>query len=153
MRDVLKNPAYKLIALGVVVLVFTISYYALANLPGTRDLACVEGAYLTPANIGFSLIFSLMIGVFVAGFIELLSVKRSGHGKLLSLSGIGLTFGMLTTVCTICTFTLIVPFAAGFLALFTTYNLVFKILGLLSLAYALYKLEQQLNDNCACEVG
>lgn len=153
MRDVLKNPAYKLIALGVVVLVFTVSYYALANLPGEVDLACVQGGYLTPANIAFSLLFSVMMGVFVAGFIELLRIKKGKHGKLLSLSGIALGFGMLTTFCTICTLSLVIPFAAGILALFTTYNLVFKILGLVSLAFALYKLEQQLNENCGCEVG
>lgn len=152
MREVLKNPAYKIIAMGVVVLVFTVSYYALANLPGEIDLMCVQGGYLTPINIGFSLLFSLMMGVFVAGFIELLSFKKSGYGKLLSLSSIGLGFGMLTTFCTICTLSLVLPFAAGFLALFTTYNLIFKLLGLFSLAFAIYKLDQQLAENCGCRI-
>lgn len=153
MNRVLKNPAYMLIATGLAVILFSVSYYALAKLPGTDGFACIEGAYLTGGNIAFSLMFAVMIGLFVVGFMELTSMKTAAaRGKLMSLSGFAMVMGVLTTFCTACTVALALPFAAGFFALFTTYNMVFKVLGLLSLAYAMYVLNKQLLNACGCSV-
>lgn len=59
---------YTLIGLSVSLVVFNINYYFMANLPGFRDNMCVMGAGLTPLNIIFSIILSVMAGVFCCVF-------------------------------------------------------------------------------------
>jgi len=148
-NKVLKNPTYVILAIGIFVLFFSFSLYALLTLPGSNGHACVYRAYFTLFNILYSLGLSLMLAVFAVGFIELTQQHKIKHqAKLVSLSGIALVFGILTTFCTVCTISIAIPVLTGFFALFTTFNIWFKVLAFASLAYALFTLNSQLKGTC-----
>jgi len=154
MKTLFKNPVYVFIALGAAFLVFDVSYYALAHLPGTRNLACVEGGYLTAGNVLFSVVFAILLGIFAAGFVRLFRIRtETKKATLMSLSGVGLLVGMLTTFCTVCTIPVISFFGLSVgLGAFTTFNVYFKVFSLASILYALYLLHKQIQGDCACEV-
>ncbi len=149
----LKNPVNLLIMLGSSLIFFDINYYAMANLPGSRDLACVMGAGLHFWNIIFSIAISLMLGFLVSGMIDLYRQKSS---KVVtgSISGIGLIFGTLTVFCTACTIPVISIFGAAIsLSFFTDYEIWFKIASLILMSYGLYRLNKQLIGECeVCKV-
>ncbi len=137
-----------LITLSVSLIVFNINYYLMANLPGLKDNMCVIGAGLTPLNIIFSIILSVMAGIFVAALIELFKQRRA---KLVdaSVSGIGLVAGILTIFCTWCTIPVISLFGISFsLSIFVDYNLAFKIISILLMFTGLYLLNKQLKKDC-----
>jgi len=148
------NPTYIIVAIGLFAILFSFSLYALLTLPGSNGYACLPQAYLTPFNIVFSAVLSGMIAVFSVGFMELIHQHKARHqAKLVSLSGIALLFGILTTFCTVCTISIAVPFLAGFFALFTTFNIWFKLIAFASLIYALFVLDSQLKGECqACKI-
>jgi len=148
-KKVLSNPVYVIFAIGIFAVIFSFSLYALLTLPGSNGYACVHRAYLTTFNVIFSAILSLLIAIFTVGFTELTKQHKARHqAKLVSLSGIALVFGILTTFCTVCTISIAIPFLAGIFSLFTTFNIWFKIIAMLSLIYALYTLDGQLKGKC-----
>lgn len=147
---VLKNlakPVNALVALGVAVLVFDVNYYMMATLPGTRDLMCVIGAGLTPLNIVFSIILSVLTGTAVVAVIEAYKLRRS---KMLatSASGLGVFVGMMTVFCPLCTFPVLSIFGLSLLPLFNTFEIWFKVVSIGLMLLSLYILEGQLKDEC-----
>ncbi len=146
----LKQPKYLLVAFGVALLFFDMSYYLMAKLPGTIDRMCVMGINLTPVNILFSMVMSVLIGVLVVGIWAMME-KRYGKGKvaLSSLSGFSFVMGVFTLFCPICA----LP-AFSFLGLslgldfFSNYNIVLKMLSLSVLLISLYLVNVQLNEEC-----
>ena len=146
----LKQPKYLLAALGVALLFFDVSYYLMANFPGSQDRMCVMGVNLTPVNILFSMLMSLLIGVLVMGIWSMFA-KRYGQGKvaLSSMSGASFVVGAVTLFCPICA----LP-AFSFLGLslgvdfFSNYNLVLKLISFVLLFGSLYLVNKQLNEEC-----
>ncbi len=152
MKSVLKHPVYLLLIFGVSFLMFDLSYWILKNLPGTRNLQCIMGGYLTPFNLVYAAVFSILIGMFVGGFIRLFALKaENGKAKLASLSGLGFILATLTTFCTICTIPVISVFGFSIgLGFFTTYNAVLKVVAMASVLFSLWLLDRQINEACGC---
>lgn len=150
----LKKPVYLLAAIGTAFIVFDINYYFMKNLPGTRDLMCVDGGGYTPENIIFSLVLSVLTGILVAGFMGVFSMKAEEKNiQLTSLSGVGLLLGMLTVFCPLCTLPVVSVFGFSLWAFFTENEIIFKILSLVLMLIPLYLLNQQLKKECViCEV-
>lgn len=147
----LKQVKYSLVFVGVAAIVFDISYYLMSTLPGSRDLMCVMGANLTPLNIGFSLIMSALIGLLVAGFIALFSMKLAEKkATLTSVSGLGMLAGMMSVFCTACTLPVLSLFGLSVsLEFITHYDVPAKVLSVLLLSGSLYMLNKQLKKECA----
>ena len=150
MRQILSKPTYIFLILGISFVLFDAMAYVLAKFPGEVNFACTPGAYFTVGNLIYSGFFSLMVGLFIVGFYELLK-QKSGGASLLSLSGIGVLFAGLTTFCTACTIPVITLFGFSIsLSFFTTYNLYFKIAAMFAMVISLYLLNKQLNKTCNC---
>ena len=139
---------YVLIGFGVSLIVFNINYYLMANLPGSRDNACVMGAGLTPLNIIFSVVLSVLTGIFVVFLIKLFR-KRMAKLASTSASGIGLVVGVLTVFCTLCALPVISLFGISLsLSIFVDYNVYFKILSVVLMLGGLYLVNRQLKKGC-----
>lgn len=147
----LKQAKYLLTAIGVAVLMFDVSYYLMSVLPGSRNNMCVMGANLTPLNIGFSLLLSVMIGVLIAGLITLFAQKYTKNkAALSSLSGVAFVVGTMSVICTACTLPVISLFGLTlWLDFFTHHETLFKVVSLGMMAGSLYLLNRQLKDACA----
>lgn len=159
----LKELKYALVFAGVVFLLFDVSYYLMVNLPGTRNFACVMGANLTPLNIGFSVVMSLLVGLLMTGFVALFSQQyKEKKAAMVSLSaaqagplaGFGLVAGVLSLFCTVCTFPVLLLFGVSVgLEFFTDYHVLVKIISLGLLGAAVFLLNRQLARQCAvCKV-
>ncbi len=145
----LKNPFYSMIALGSSVLFFDLSYYFMANLPGTRNNMCVIGAGLTTLNIAFSVALSILTGIMVASVFALYRKRKSSLIATSSLSGVGLIVGSFTVFCAACTIPVFTLFGLSLsLGFFTTYDLPIKIVSMLLMLVSLYLINNQLNDTC-----
>lgn len=147
----LKQLKYFLVAVGVAVLMFDISYYVMSTFPGSRNNMCLLGANLTPINIVFSIVLSVMVGIMLAGFISLFAQKYTKNKvKLTSLSGLGFLIGTMSVICTACTLPVISLFGVTiWLDFFTDYELMFKVLSLILMSGSLYLLNRQLKNACA----
>lgn len=135
---------------------FSANYYLIATLPGSRNYMCVLGANLTPFNITFAALLSLMTALLVAGFVSLYQIKRSKQKIAIgSFSGTGVAVGVLTTFCTFCTIPVITLFGIGVsLSVFTFYALYFKIGSLILLSLSIWLLNKQLSELCNfCTIG
>ena len=146
----LKQPKYLLIFLGSAILFFDVSYYLMSKLPGSRDFMCVEGASLTPGNIGFSALLSVLTGLMIVGFIALFRVQAlQKNAALSSMGGIGLGIGSFTMFCPLCSLPILSVFGLSvFFELFVEYDLLFKGISLVLLLVSLYMLNKQLSDDC-----
>lgn len=148
--NVLREKRSLAIAAAVAGVLFLFDERLMATLPMERNLSCVIGGALTPFNIGFSAIFSLLSGLMAAGVVELLRQKRKTTTfATTSLMGIGASVGILTTFCTACTLPALslLGLSVGF-GLFNTYNLIFKIASLVLLFAGLYQFNKQLGGHC-----
>ena len=146
----LKSVKYFLAFLGSAVLIFDVSYYFMSVLPGSRDMMCIEGANLTPANIAFSLILSLLIGVMIAGFIALFAKNYAKQkAALTSLSGFAFLVGTMSVMCVSCTIPVISLFGFSVWLDFISNNeFLFKVVSLCSIGAALFLLNKQLKGEC-----
>ncbi|MCC7197826.1 hypothetical protein IT413_06585 [Candidatus Peregrinibacteria bacterium] len=148
--DQLKKPTYLLTALGIAFVLFDIDYYFMASFPGSRDEMCVMNINLTPGNIIFSILVSLLTGIVIAGLMALL-VMRSTQRKtsMAAVSGLGVGLGTLTVFCPVCALPV---FAIGgtsvVLELFNQYGVIFKILSLSLLLGTLWYLNKKLDPEC-----
>lgn len=135
---------------GVALVVFDLNYYLMSTMPGSRNDMCVMGVNLTPGNIAFSVVLSMLTGVLVAGLIALFAKKAAERkAAMASLSGVGLGVGLLTFFCPICSLPLFsVAGASVVFQAFNDYNLIFKVLSVAFLAGALFLLNRQLSDDC-----
>lgn len=147
--QIFQNKKYILIALTAGGLLFLFNYRLMALLPAQGKFSCLIGGALTPFNVGFSLILSLLMGIMVSGLIHLFLKKRDGAFGTMSLMGLGTGVGFFTTFCTACTLPVLSLFglSLGF-GFFTTYNVAFKIMSLTLLLVGLYLLNRQINDEC-----
>lgn len=148
----LKDPVKLFVFLGVSFLVFDVSYYFMAFTLGTRDNMCLIGAGLTPLNVAFSLIISLLSGLIVAG---IMGVWNSRCDKAIPTSGgfLGLILGGMTVFCPLCTIPVISLFGLSIsLSFFTTYAMYFKVIALILMLIAAHRLNKQLSGKLSCKV-
>lgn len=146
----LKKPTYLLTALGVAFILFDINYFFMTSLPGSRDEMCVMNINVTPGNIIFSILVSLLTGLVLAGLMSLL-VMRSTQRKasMAAVSGLGVGIGALTVFCPVCA---IPVFAIGgasvVFELFNQYGVIFKIVSVVLLLGSLWYLNKKLDPDC-----
>ncbi len=146
----LRDPRYLMLMAGTALVVFDLNYYLMSTLPGSRDQMCVMGINLTPENIIFSAVISLLSGMLLMGLIALFAKKAAQRkAATAGLSGVGLGVGLLTFFCPICAIPLFsISGLSVFFQMFNDYNLIFKIFSLVFLAGAIFLLNGQLADKC-----
>jgi len=129
---------------------FSANYYLMATLPGSRNGMCLLGANLTPFNIAFAALLSLMTALLVAGLLSLFRIKSSQQKLAISsFSGTGAAVGVLSTFCTFCTIPVISFFGLGIsFSVFTYYATYFKFGSFILLGISLWLLEKQLRNEC-----
>ncbi|MBI2453174.1 hypothetical protein HYV56_00550 [Candidatus Peregrinibacteria bacterium] len=132
---------------------FLIQYYLMATLPGTKNLSCVMGAWLTFGNLVFSLFVSLLFGFLVPVFIFIFSQSLKTLKSAASTSGVfsllGFGTSMLSVFCTFCTLPVISFFGVSIgLSIFTFYNAYFKVLSIIFLFISIFLLHRKLQKGC-----
>ncbi|HRY91541.1 MAG TPA: hypothetical protein P5229_04350 [Candidatus Gracilibacteria bacterium] len=150
----LLKPVNFMFFFGSALVFFDLQYFMMANLPGTRDNMCVDGANLTPVNIIFSLLLSVAIGLVIASMLELIALKQAQRKiTSASMSGVAFGIGALTLFCPICALPVISLFGFSLgLGFINDFNLILKLVSLALLGGAIYLINGQLNNNCAlCE--
>jgi hypothetical protein len=146
----LKTPKYFLVALGTAFIVFDILFVLMASLPGTQNEMCVMGGNLTAGNIFYSIFFSILVGIVIAGFLALADKNiKTRKMTMGSISGVGAGLGFLTAFCTVCTIPVISFLGLSISLEFFTYNNLFvKIISVCLIAYAIFRLNKQLEGQC-----
>lgn len=145
----LQNKRYLAITISIAAVLFLFEYYLMARLPGAVNYQCMIGGFLTPFNITFSLISSLLMGLTVSGVIAVTVEKHGNAVAATSLGGISTTVGILTTFCTLCTLPVLTLFGFSLgLEIFTTYNLAFKFTSMALLFIGLFIINNQLGQKC-----
>lgn len=136
---------------------FDAYYLIMKRLPSYGKVeACIVGGAITPENLIFSGVLSLMTAVMLAGLMRLYLVRQSvkksaATGSMMSL---GFIVGFFTVFCALCTIPVISVFGLAIgLGFFTTYNLFFKILSIVLMSFSLYLLNKQLKSECeTCKI-
>ena len=146
-----KGQAYMLWVVALIsfaFLFFDVQYWIMATLPGSRHEMCVLGAGLNTLNVAFSILQSLLAGLFVVGFFASFRVTKASFQSA-SWTGLGALLGTMTVFCTLCTIPLITLFGLGIsLGFITTYDLWFKLLSLFLLCIGLYQLNRKMRGAC-----
>lgn len=144
------KPTYLLVVTGAAFPFFTFQYYLMASLPGSRNFACTPGANLTPLNIIFALMVSILTGVMISAVLMLFAHQMTKRAVLVSsTSSIASVIAVFTSFCTICTLPVISLLGVSIsIEFFTTYNLIFKFVSLIVLLYGLYYVNKRLILDC-----
>ena len=138
--------------LGIVFPFFTVQYYLLATLVGTRDNTCIVGGYLTWDNIVFAGCMALCFGIFVVNIFILIQKNLTKHlTKISGLSGFGVLMTVLATMCPVCIISVGALGSIGIaLQFISTHHWFVQLIGFISMAYGLIKLEKLLTTQCNC---
>jgi len=133
-------------------LIFNGYYWVMKRLPSVGDVpACTIGGAVTPENLFFSGVLSILTALMIAGFIRLYSLRKTVKKKGLtgSIASLGFIVGFFTVFCALCTIPVISFFGLAIgLGFFTTYNLFFKILSIVLMLISLALLDSQLSNAC-----
>ncbi len=146
----LKQVKYLLAFIGVAFIAFDISYILMSVLPGSRDNMCMMGANLTPVNLVFAGVLSLLIGVLFAGFVKLFAQNMAKQKvTLTSLSGLGFFVGTMSVICPACTLPVVSLFGITiWMDFISNHDVLLKIVSLVMMAGSLNLLNRQLNNTC-----
>lgn len=148
MLSLLNRPSYFFLWIGIVFLLFDGQYWLMANLPGVRNEQCVIGAGLTSGNILFSLLISIMAGVFFIGFFEIIRKRHVAAGAF-SVSTLGLIANSATIFCPLCTFPALSAFSASLtIPVFIAYSPYIKLISVVLLLISLFLINRKLQNNC-----
>lgn len=129
---------------------FAVQYHLMATMAGHRNEQCVVGAGLHAGNIAFGLLISLLAGM-VGGGVWLVARQRflSSGIPTVSLSGLGMFFGILTGFCTLCALPVLSLFGISFgLGFVSDHLIAVRLLSVALLLSALYRLDGQLRGQC-----
>ncbi len=147
----LANPTYLMAFFGAAVLFFDFQYYLMSTLPGSRDNMCVDGINLTPVNIVFSILLSLLFGMMLANLVALFGkqVTKKKKASLTSVTGVGLWIGAMTLFCPACSLPVISVFglSLGF-EFVNDFNLWIKLASMALMVYSLVMVNRQLSGAC-----
>lgn len=146
----LKKPTYLLTALGLAFILFDINYFFMATLPGSRDEMCVMNINLTPGNVVFSIVLSLLTGLVLTGIMALLVMRSTQRkGSMAAVSGLGVGIGALTVFCPVCAVPVFtIGGASVIFELFNHYGIAFKLLSVALLLGSLWYLNKKLDPDC-----
>lgn len=144
--SLLKNPTSVIVMLGFAFLFFDAQYFLMSRMIGYRDEMCVPGAGLNTPNIIFSVVISLMAGLLIIGFIETLKRRQASYSAI-SASGVGAFIGTLTVFCPICTLPILSVFGAA-MGFTVKFDLWFKLISVVLMAFGLYLLDKQIKGTC-----
>lgn len=146
----LKLPKNLIFFTGVSLLLFDLSYYLMSVLPGSRNSMCVVGANLTPLNIVFSLVMSILAGLMMVAVMSLAGSRiRRDKAALGSLSGVGFLIGLFSVFCPACSFPVLTLLGVSVgMEFISEHQLLFKGVGFVALLMGLYLLESQLKGEC-----
>ncbi|MDP3976002.1 MAG: hypothetical protein Q8P95_03730 [bacterium] len=148
LTNLVTSPTTLLAIIGVGFLFFDAQYWMMLSLPGIRDDMCVVGAALTPFNIGFAIVQSMLAALVVVGLVASLNATRPSL-KVASISGAGAILGSVSIFCLACTIPIISLFGlTASLNFFTDYNVWIKVSSLILLVIGLHQLDKQLRGEC-----
>ena len=156
LRSIFEKSYHYLYVFAGAALMFDVYYLVMARLPGVENNSCTVGAGLTPGNILFSGVLSVLAAVMIFAIVRMIQMRllsrRSLGGNLATGSSLGLGFvvGFFTVFCALCTIPVIslFGFSVG-LGFFTTYNVFFKALSLALMGLALWQVNKRLQcDRC-----
>ena len=118
----------------------------LTSLPGSNNMACVVGAYLTTGNIFINLILSVVIALSIVNMVEFSGVRK----RFVSKSGvIGTILAFLPSFCAACTLPILARLCIGGLFNFISLNHgVFQMLAICMCLYALYSSHKKVVSEC-----
>ena len=131
---------------GIFLLFFGFTIWMLSTLPGSSNMACVVGAYLTAGNVLLNLLLSAIIGLTVVNMVEL----SSGRKTFVSKSGvIGSSLVFLTSFCATCTLPILAGLGiGGALSLVSVHHGLFQTLAVLICAYSLFSSHKKVTSEC-----
>ena len=131
---------------GMFLLLFGLTTWMLTSLPGSNNMACVVGAYLTTGNIFINLILSVVIALSVVNMVEFSGVRK----RYVSKSGvIGTILAFLTSFCAACTLPILASLGIGGLFNFISLNhAAFQMLAICMCLYALYSSHKKVVSEC-----
>lgn len=149
--NLFKKPQYIFIWLGLSVLAFDGFFILMKELPGEANNMCVPGANLTPFNIAFAVVFSLLVMLLLVGTIYFMRHSTRKSALLISTSFLGAFLGFFTLFCSFC----VLPLAgivgvSLVLSFFTANSFIFKVISLVLLGYGLWLLDRKLRISCDC---
>ena len=124
--------------------------WAMLNLPGTQENACLIGASLTWQNVLFSGLLSVMSAWMVFG-LWLLHKQRAFRLRMAAGGTLGGILGFFTVFCTFCSFPVISFFGLSLgSAFFSEYHGMFKAISISLMAFVLWLLNEKLKHCEAC---
>jgi len=131
---------------GMFLVFYGITTWMLLNLPGSSNMACVIGAYVTPINLITNLLLSFAIAATVVNMVEF-STKKSAFVSKSGVIGSALVF--LTSFCASCTLPILASLGVGgFFSLISIYHGWFQILALSTCVYALVSSHKKVVNDC-----
>lgn len=124
--------------------------WAMMTLPGLNERACLIGASLTPGNVLFSGVMSVLTALMFFG-LWLLHKRRAFRMRMAAGGTLGGVMGFFTVFCTLCTLPVISLFGFSFgVGFFTTYNVMFKAISISLMAFIVWLLNMKLKDCKSC---
>lgn len=123
----------------------------MATLPGARNEQCVIGAGLNAGNIAFAILISVLAGMVIAGLWLVARKKFLSSGlPTVSLSSIGMVFGILTGFCTLCALPALSLFGVSLsLGFVTDHAVLVRLISISLLIAALYRVDTQVRGQCS----
>ncbi len=135
---------------GVFLVVYGLSLWMLLSLPGSRNMACVMGAYLTPWSIVLNMLLSAVIALSVVNMVEFACNRSQSRKAFVSGSSLlGTSFLFLTSFCASCSLPILAGLGiGGALNFISIYHGWFQILALLICAHSLWSSHKKVVDEC-----
>lgn len=135
---------------GMFLAIYGLSLWMLITLPGSKNMACVLGAYMTPGNILLNMLLSAVVSLSIVNMIEFAGqrsqTKKSAVSKS-SLLGTSLLF--LTSFCASCTLPILAGLGIGGALNFISINQGwFQLLALLICVHALWSSHKKVVEEC-----
>ena len=132
---------------GMFLLFFGLTTWMLVTLPGSSQMACVVGAYMTTGNIFINLFLSSIIAMTVVNMVELSSGKQKKYVSKTGIIGSSLVF--LTSFCATCTLPILATLGIGGALSFISLNHgLFQVLAALTCTYALFSSHRKVTTEC-----
>lgn len=144
---ILRNPVVLFTFIGLTVLIFDLNLILFQNLPGHLNKMCVPNGVLTPTNLGYIILLSILTGLLLTSIIEVIKQKTL---KAKSVAGItGSALGSLVVFCPACTLPTVTIFGAAISTqFFIDYEIVIRIASISLILLGLWITNSQLKENC-----
>ncbi len=147
----LQRPTWLIVWIGISFLLFDVAVFAMNAMPGSVEHMCVPGGALTWDNMLFYGVLSMVVGLLVMGFAEILRVQSRGAVETGITAGVGGALSALTVACTACTLPVLSLFGVSFSLYFITeYGVYFRIAAVLFVLYTAYRMNGFIKRGGTC---